>query len=130
MNSLEYMVEHATIRLLKERVDGVLWLPFEHEVVDNDSAPIGIVTLRRGAPGAECFHRCDLVLHVVGAADALHRQIDEAVGDRYAFADDLEREEGGIAIRNIVGWSVDRAAENNLYSRTWSNEIEVAYQQQ
>ena len=130
MNSLEYMVEHAAIRILKARVEGVLWLPFEHEIVDNESTPIGIVKLERSAPETECFHRCDLVLHVMGAADEIHRQIDEAVGDRYALADDLEGVEEGITIRNVAGWAVVRSSDANIYARTWSNEIEVAYQQQ
>jgi len=130
MHSLEHMIEAAAIRILKARVDGVLWLHYEHDVVDNDSQAIGIVKLERAAPVTECFHRCDLILSVFGATDEIHRQIDEAVGDRYGLADDLEREQVEISIRNVGGWAVTRSAENNIYARTWTNEIEVAYQQQ
>ena len=130
MSTIEHMVEAAIIRILKARVDDVMWLHYEHEVVDNYGAPIGIVKMERGAPVTECFHRSDLVLHIMGASDAIHRQIDEAVGSRYDLADDLEREEAGISIRNVIGWAVTRSNENNIYARTWSTEIEVAYQQQ
>jgi hypothetical protein len=130
MNSLEKMVESAMIRILRARVNDVLWLPYEHEIADNEMTAIGIVKMERGAPITECFHRSDLVLHVIGAPDATHRQIDEAVGSRYDLADDLEREEAGISIRNVVGWAVARSNDNNIYARTWSTEIEVAYQQQ
>ena len=128
-HSLEHMVEAATIRILCENVPGVTWLHYEHETTDNDGQPVGIVKMERGIPVTECYHRADLVIHVVGACDEIHRQIDEAVGSRDDLAADLVSQDEEIAIREVSGWSVIRAIDNaNKYSRTWTNEVEVAYQ--
>lgn len=129
MNTLEHMVEAAILTILRDRVDGVHWLHYEHEVVDTEGSSVGIVKLERGEPVAECFHRSDLVLHVIGARDETHRQIDEALGSRYDLAEELEALNPELAIRNIRGWAITRANEDNIYARTWTNEVEVAYQQ-
>lgn len=125
--SLEHMVEAATIKILQQQVEGILFLHYEHTTTDHEGKPTCIVKLERGAPEHECFHRSDLMLHVIGASDWLHREIDEAIGSRYGFASELVDVEPRVAVRNNRGFGITRSSDNNIYTRTYTTEIEVAY---
>lgn len=127
MNSLEYLVEQAAINELEEHIPDVTWLHFEHNHTGGGECPLGIVKLERGEQTTDCFHLSELSLFIVGACDEIHRRVDETLGNPDALATQLERI-GGIAIGKVAGWIVSRATtENNLYSRTWSNELEAGY---
>ena len=131
MNTIEHMIEAAIIHILRGEVSGIQWLQFEHEATGKEGKPVGVVRAERGERTTLCYNNFEVNLHVVGAPDALHRRIDNAVGERDQLAIDIASHAGGaVAVGTIIGWTVSRStSEQNLYSRTWSNQIEAGYAQ-
>lgn len=131
MNTIEHMIEESLISILKEEVPEILWLHFENEATSKENKPVGIIRAERGERTTLCYNNFEVSMFVVGARDEYHRKIDNAVGDREALALDIEASAGGaVSIGTILGWTVPRGtSEQNLYSRTWQNQVEAGYAQ-